>query len=66
MKKILSILFVTGMLSILACGGPSEADKKKMEENAKAKMDSIFNAANQNMNAAGSDSSGTAKDSLPK
>ena len=31
MKKVLSIVAATAMLAIVACG-PSEADKKKMEE----------------------------------
>jgi len=65
MKKILSVLFAAGMLSMTACGGPSEADIKKMEEDAKAKMDSIFNAANANMNAV-EDSTVAPADTLPK
>ena len=48
MKKVYLMLFAIGMISMVACG-PSAADKAKMEAEEKAKMDSIFNAANQNM-----------------
>lgn len=48
MKKFLSLLFIAGTMSIVACG-PSAEDKAKMEAESKAKMDSLFNAASQSM-----------------
>jgi hypothetical protein len=51
MKKIVTLLFVAVAMSIVACG-PSAAEKAKMEAQAKAKMDSLFNAASQSMTAA--------------
>jgi hypothetical protein len=44
MKKFFSLLFVAGALSIISCG-PSAEEQAKMEAEAKAKMDSLFNAA---------------------
>ena len=44
MKKVFSLLFVAGALSIMSCG-PSAEEQAKMEADAKAKMDSLFNAA---------------------
>ncbi len=44
MKKLFSLLFVAGALSIVSCG-PSAEEQAKMEAEAKAKMDSLFNAA---------------------
>jgi len=44
MKKLFSLLFVAGALSIVSCG-PSAEEAAKMEQEAKAKMDSLFNAA---------------------
>ncbi|MFL5764401.1 MAG: hypothetical protein ACJ77K_10715 [Bacteroidia bacterium] len=44
MKKFFSLLFVAGALSIISCG-PSAEEKAKIEAEAKAKMDSLFNAA---------------------
>ncbi len=44
MKKLFSLLFVAGALSIMSCG-PSAEEAAKMEAEAKAKMDSLFNAA---------------------
>lgn len=48
MKKLLTLLFVAGAMSFVACG-PSAEEKAKMEADAKAKMDSLFNAASQSM-----------------
>lgn len=50
MKKLFALLFVAGTMSIVACG-PSEEEKAKMEADAKAKMDSLFNAASQSMDS---------------
>lgn len=44
MKKLFTLLFIAGAMSIVACG-PSAEEKAKMEAEAKAKMDSLFNAA---------------------
>lgn len=44
MKKLFSLVFVAGALSIVSCG-PSAEEAAKMEAEAKAKMDSLFNAA---------------------
>ena len=44
MKKVFSLLFVAGALTIISCG-PSAEDQAKMEAENKAKMDSLFNAA---------------------
>lgn len=41
-------MLVAGGMSLVACG-PSEEEKAKMEAEAKAKMDSLFNAASQSM-----------------
>ena len=48
MKKLFSLLFVAGALSIMSCG-PSAEEQAKMEAEAKAKMDSLFKAASQSM-----------------
>jgi hypothetical protein len=44
MKKLFTLLFVAGTLAIVSCG-PSEAEQAKAVADAKAKMDSLFNAA---------------------
>jgi hypothetical protein len=54
MKKLFTVLFIAGAMSIVACG-PSAEEKAKQEAEAKAKMDSLFNAA-----SASSDSSAVA------
>jgi hypothetical protein len=59
MKKVLSLLFIAGAMNIVACG-PSAEEKAKEEADAKAKMDSLFNAASQSMTTA-SDSITAAK-----
>ena len=50
MKKVVSLLFIAGAMNIVACG-PSAEQKAKEEADAKAKMDSIFNAASQSITA---------------
>ena len=44
MKKLFTLVAVAGMFTFVACG-PSAEEKTKMEAEAKAKMDSLFNAA---------------------
>lgn len=44
MKKLFSLLFVAGALSIVSCG-PSAEEQAKLEAETKAKMDSLFNLA---------------------
>ncbi len=44
MKKLVTLSFVAVTMSIVACG-PSAEEKAKLEAQAKAKMDSLFNAA---------------------
>ena len=51
-------------MSIVACG-PSAADKAKNEAIAKAKMDSLFNAASQSMTAAKDSAATTAAPATP-
>jgi len=51
MKKLFALLFVAGTMSIVACG-PSAEEKAKMEAEAKAKMDSLFNMASESMETA--------------
>lgn len=51
MKKLFALLFVAGALSIVACG-PSKEEQAKMEADAKAKMDSLFNAASKSVSTA--------------
>jgi len=51
MKKLFSLLFIAGAMSLVACG-PSAEEKAKMEADAKAKMDSLFNAASQSVSTA--------------
>jgi hypothetical protein len=48
MKKLFTLMLVAGGMSLVACG-PSAEEKAKMEADAKAKMDSLFNAASQSM-----------------
>lgn len=48
MKKLFTVLFIAGAMSIVACG-PSAEEKAKMEASAKAKMDSLFNSASQSI-----------------
>jgi hypothetical protein len=48
MKKLFTLLFIAGAMSIVACG-PSAEEKAKMEAESKAKMDSLFNAASQSV-----------------
>ncbi len=47
MKKLFSLLFVAGALSIISCG-PNAADEAKAKAAAQATMDSLFK-----VNAAG-------------
>jgi hypothetical protein len=61
MKKLFSLLFVAGALSIVSCG-PSAEEAAKMEADAKAKMDSLFNHASEAVTAP-TDSVATAPDS---
>lgn len=58
MKKLFSLLFVAGALSIMSCG-PSAEEQAKMEADAKAKMDSLFNAASAAVETAMPDSTAT-------
>lgn len=51
MKKLFALLFVAGTMSIVACG-PSAEEKAKMEAEAKAKMDSLFNMASESIETA--------------
>ena len=51
MKKLFTVLFIAGAMSIVACG-PSAEEKAKMEAEAKAKMDSLFNSASQSISTA--------------
>lgn len=65
MKKVFSVLFAAAVVSLCACGGSGSTDEaKEMADSLKekAKMDSIFEAANKNMDAA-SDSGATHSDS---
>ena len=48
MKKLFTVLFVATAMAFVACG-PSAEEKAKIEAEAKAKMDSLFNAASQSM-----------------
>jgi|1185.fasta_scaffold99364_2 hypothetical protein len=48
MKKLFTVLFIAGAMSIVACG-PSAEEKAKQEAESKAKMDSLFNAASQSV-----------------
>ena len=50
MKKIYLLFFAAGLVSLVACG-PSAEEKAKLEAEAKAKMDSLFNVAGENMTA---------------
>jgi hypothetical protein len=58
MKKLFSLLFVAGALSIMSCG-PSAEEQAKMEAEAKAKMDSLFNAASAAVSEVAPDSTAT-------
>lgn len=51
MKKLFTLLFVATAMSFVACG-PSAEEKAKMEAEAKAKMDSLFNAASTSVTEA--------------
>jgi len=53
MKKVLSIIALSALATsmFVACG-PSEAEKKKMEEDAKRIADSLANAINASISAA--------------
>ncbi|HET6228272.1 MAG TPA: hypothetical protein VFF27_18470 [Bacteroidia bacterium] len=48
MKKLFTVLFIAGAMSIVACG-PNAEEKAKQEAESKAKMDSLFNAASQSV-----------------
>ena len=48
MKKLYALFLAMGFIGLVACG-PSAEDKAKQEADAKAKMDSLFNAAGENM-----------------
>ncbi len=61
MKKLFSLLFVAGALSIMSCG-PSAEEAAKMKAEAKAKMDSLFNAASAAVTDVAPDSTATAPD----
>ncbi len=62
MKKVFTLLFIAGAMSIVACG-PSAEEKAKQEAEAKAKMDSLFNAASVGTNAAKDSMATTTPDS---
>jgi len=51
MKKLFTVLFVATAMAFVACG-PSAEEKAKIEAEAKAKMDSLFNAASQSVSQA--------------
>lgn len=61
MKKVFTLVAVASMFSFVACG-PSEEEKAKLEAEAKAKMDSLFNAASQSLTA---DSTATTTEAAP-
>lgn len=61
MKKLFTVLFVATAMAFVACG-PSAEEKAKIEAEAKAKMDSLFNAASQSVSQA-MDSVATTPDS---
>ena len=63
MKKVFTLLFVAASLSIISCG-PSAEEQAKIEAEAKAKMDSLFNAASQSMTEA-TDSMTTTQEAAP-
>ena len=50
MKKLFTLVFIAGAMSIVACG-PSAEEKAKQEAESKEKMDSLFNAASQSVEA---------------
>ena len=64
MKKVLSLLFIAGAMSIVACG-PNAEEKAKQEADAKAKMDSLFNAASQSMTEATDSTASAAEAAAP-
>ena len=64
MKKVLSLLFVATAMSFVACG-PNAEEKAKMEADAKAKMDSLFNAASQSMTESGDSTATAAPEAAP-
>ena len=51
MKKLFTVLFVAGAMSIVACG-PSAEEKAKMEADAQKLADSLLNAASQSITEA--------------
>ncbi|CAN5527810.1 hypothetical protein BH10BAC1_BH10BAC1_04060 [soil metagenome] len=58
MKKVFSLLFVAGALSIVSCG-PSAEEQAKMQAEAQAKIDSLFNAASAAVSTEMTDSTAT-------
>lgn len=48
MKKALSLLFIAGTMSLVACG-PSAEEKAKMDEEDAMKRDSMMKAAGDSM-----------------
>jgi hypothetical protein len=62
MKKLFTLLFIAGAMSIVSCG-PSAEEKAKAEEAEKAKMDSIFQANAAGMEAAPDSTATAAPDS---
>ncbi len=62
MKKLFSLLFVAGALSIVSCG-PSAEEAEKIAAETKAKMDSLFNNAQMSSPEVAPDSTATAPDS---
>ena len=55
-------MFVAGALSIVSCG-PSAEEAAKLEAETKAKMDSLFSAAQMSTPEVAPDSTATAPDS---
>ncbi len=62
MKKLFTLLFVAGALSIISCG-PSAEDKAKAEAMVKAQMDSLAAVAAASMTPAMPDSTAAKPDS---
>ena len=62
MKKLFTLLFIAGAMSIVSCGGSAE-DEAAAKAKEKAKMDSIFNAASMGANAAKDSMATTTPDS---
>jgi thioredoxin-like negative regulator of GroEL len=63
MKKLFTLLFVAGALSIISCG-PSQADKDKAEAMVKAQMDSLAAVAAASMTPTMPDSIAAKPDSV--